>query len=243
MDEQTGDIAIEDFGQLWDVEVGPLVSALIVALLIVSGLWLFNNWLLPVFTRDLSPQRVSRFRQRISVATWLVYFTILIFWALSANAIVIGISFVLALAIGWNLWRDLLEGAIFKLQARAGIGDRIVVKGEEGVIEKIGLRHISLRTLEDRILFLPYRELSKEAWQKTGQRSKLKSRTFELQLAEGRRVHADDILKTVEQCPWTIADRLPEVATLSPGRYKVEATTLDRQTFEYLVEYLNKRYA
>lgn len=242
MDEQTGNTTVENISQLWDVEVGPLITAALMAVVIVVGLWMFNNYLLPVFTRELLPKRVARFRQRISVATWLFYFALLIFWALRANAIISGILLALMLAVGWNIWRDLLEGAIFKLQARATVGDSIIVHGEEGKIEKTGLRHISLRTLEDRTLFIPYRELSKDAWQKTGQRSKLKSRSFELKLADGARTHADDVLKTVEQCPWTIADRTPEVSTLSQGRFKVEATTLDQQTFEYLVEYVMKRF-
>lgn len=243
MDENAGNTAIDTFDALWDVRFGPVVVALVVALALSAGLWAFNNYLLPIFTRDLNPKRVARFRQRVTVGAWFGYFLLLIYWSLQAAPMISTIIFGLALAVGWKLWRDMVEGAIFKLQARAGIGDLIAVGDEEGVIEKVGLRHLSIRTVQEKQLFVPYSELSRAAWQKAAQRSQLKSRSFELQLASGSVAHADDIRKSISQCPWTVANRTPEVVSIFAGRYKVEATTLDQQTFEYLVEFLKKRFS
>ena len=141
MDDKTGNSAIEGFSfdQIADVEAGPIIWALVIALLLVVGLWIFKNYLLPLFTRDLAPQRVARFRQRITVAAWLFYIGLLVWEALRANPLISGVLLGIVLAVGWNLWRDMVEGAIFKLQARATVGDNIVVAEHEGVIEKAGV--------------------------------------------------------------------------------------------------------
>lgn len=238
MDEGTGNIALE---VLRDVDLGPVLAAIIVALLLVTGVWLFNNYLLPIFTRDLAPKRVARFRQRISVGSWLAYLLLLVYWILKAAPVIGGSILLLAAAIGWGLWRDMIEGAIFKLQARAAVGDQIRVGKQEGQITKCGLRHLTMETAEGRQLFLPYRELSAAGWEKSTLQTGLKARKFELRCSKGHR--AQQLQEAVYRCPWVVADKPVLVNSVGPETYLVEATTLDQQSFEYLVEFLRKRFS
>ena len=99
-----------------------------------------------------------------------IIWLIILFWAVNYlfqdksyyNVIIISIIVVLSLTIGWFLLKDIISGIIFRIQNNYSYGEFVQFGKISGRLNEMQLTHISIHTIDDKSIKIPYSRLSNE---------------------------------------------------------------------------------
>lgn len=154
-----------------------LMRAILVALLFELLIYLLRRWLQarlrPVLLRDAGDPPAQRVRRRrlllavpqIMIRAVLYVIAVLIILRIfgmrtQAELLPIGLALlVLALVAFWRPLRDAAQGYLLLYDHLYTRGDRVIIGGQEGTVQELGLRWTHLHTDEGSEIIIPHSQV------------------------------------------------------------------------------------
>jgi small-conductance mechanosensitive channel len=204
--------------------------------IITIGLVLFVNIrILMYFTRIASKRtQINKLLIRIIPVFEFILWTAYVFWAAYVlfeeysflPALLAVMGFILSIAIGWYIVRDLVSGMILKTENVFETGQYLKTDFSEGMIKKIGYLSLEMETTKGETIKIPYSKLSNQILIRPQKESSNKYALITLEISK-KHNHTDikeKLPKALNSTPWVIYSRPPEViiSQASEHYYSVE---------------------
>lgn len=131
----------------------------VIGIIIVTFFILFYNFIFPAIRNRRLKRFIRKWIYRLELLTWLSFLIYSIYRLLLASPITTIVFLTLIILLGWNFWRDILQGAILKIDDKVRPGDTISILGEKGMIETMDRRNLTLRTHQGEQMIVHYRKM------------------------------------------------------------------------------------
>lgn len=193
-----------------------------IILLMLGGIifgffYVFKRYILPVFDarKKLKKTRILVFR--IEVIVWLVFALFTVTQFLTESILVTGALLIVVALIGFNFWRDFFPGLWIRLSNKYKVNSPVRFQEYSGVVNKVGITSLYLKTEEEELIFIPYHKLSSAIFIQRQAKGKLMSSKLILQIAnKDPELVIKNVDKWIQECPWAIPQE-SHLATIQPG--------------------------
>lgn len=231
-------------GQLSGMKIGTIsvqtiIVLLLLSLILIGFFYVAGKYVIPYLNSRKAVQKTKFRLFKLEVLAWAV-FTLFALYNLLAESLWISGFIILAVGlIGFNYWRDLFMGIVFRLENNFKKGDPVQYMDHKGLIYKIDKRNIQLKTEDEELIFIPYRGISKDLLIKRQAKGKLKTAKLVINLND---LTFDEIVPKIQnlvfECPWAIMLEKPLVQLLENDRAGFSVYAVDHESIERVEKYL-----
>ncbi len=197
-------------------------------------------------------RKISGAMPMLELACWIVYFVWGIQFFSHNNHLYSGGLFVililLALWFIWQVFKDFIAGAIFRISKDFNKNEIIRIGEYKGKIEKFGLHELILETEAGEHIYLPYSSLSNKAIIKSNPAEMIRAYTFRLLDTQSQNISEaqQSILKNLISLPWTSLTKTPQLSfrdrTQNGLLFEVTFYTYEPDTYFKTIDELSTKY-
>lgn len=205
---------------------------------------LLSDYITPYLKAKYKIKRANLFVYRLKTITWSVY-VLFCFYQLITSHLIIGVALTVFVAlVGFNFWKDFFTGIYLKFSGNLNTNDKITINQLNGKVIKFNTRNIQIETVNDEILFIPYRQFLDNAVSKKISKGEMRSKKIILNLPQN---YADNTVKHIEKlvflCPWVYSHKPIKVFQIDDYSFEIVIYASDDFTFNKIREYLRNRVA
>lgn len=204
-----------------DTDLGLGVDIVIIlmamAAVIFGFFYLFKKYIMPILDSGKGLKKLELLLFRIEVCVWLVFTLFALTQLLTENLwVTVGLLAVVGL-VGLNFWRDFFPGLLLRVSNKFQIKDPVRFKDFSGILEKLGVTTVHLKTDDEELVYIPYRQLNNGIFIKRQAKGKLISSKIILNIGHKNPDQVIDQVSTwIHECPWAIGQGANN-ASIQPG--------------------------
>ena len=211
--------------------------------------WCLHRYVLPFIKNRPSRRFISTWFLRLEILIWVLFAIYVISLLTLINTTVALIFITLMITLGWNSWKNLISGLLFRLERKIEVGEFMYLdKGEEnayeGTVQKIRSRSITIRQVNGDFILIPYSRLDSAIISKSNLGGILMRHTFDIEL-KGMDLSKvkDTLMRILHECPWSVPAKDPIIKNLGGMRYQITSFTFDKNAGDKLASFVRKRIA
>jgi hypothetical protein len=219
------------------------ISLLLIVVLAVTGVLIaaFFKILYSFIFPLIDNRRLKRFFNtwifRLELVVWLAFSIYSIYRLLFSSPVITLVLILLILVLGWNFWRDVISGIIFKMGEKVKVGDTISILGEKGTIDEIGVSNLILRTHQGVQTIIPFRKL--EAYSIIMEQGKDNILHYtipriKMELFGGEQ----ELKKLIMAWPWASPKHEPKIVPFDDENMEILVWATDPGVRENLISYI-----
>ena len=230
------------FNEIGEIGVNTVVLLLIIASLIFGFFFIFKRYISPFLGSRNAIKKATILSYRIEVLSWGLFAVFGLYQLLSDSFYITATILILIILAGRNFWRDLFAGIAFKIENKFEINDPVKYEEYKGVLDKISIRNIQIKTENEELVLIPFRKLSNSLFIKRQAKGKLHSAKISLSIGDR---NADDLIDLVNnwiyQCPWSVVTDKASAKIVSTSEILVTVYAIDFLSISKTEAYLKKR--
>jgi small-conductance mechanosensitive channel len=230
------------FSQIGSIEVYTVILLGTLALFIFGFFFVFKKYIAPFLGSRRAVKKASILSYRLEVVVWGLYTVFGLYQLLTDSFYITTSILVLIILAGRNFWRDLFAGIAFKIENKFELNDPVKFADYVGVLEKISVRNIQIKTENEELVLVPFRKLSNALFIKRQAKGKLHSAKVSLQIGDR---NADDLLVQINnwiyQCPWAVVNDKVSAKIVSDTEIIITVCAIDILSINKTEAYLKKR--
>lgn len=245
MNETTNHIDLlkaPSFSQLGSIQVNTIILLTAIALLIFGFFFIFKKYIAPFLGSRRAVKKASILSYRLEVLVWGLYTVFGLYQLLTDSFYITASILILVILAGRNFWRDLFAGIAFKIENKFEINDPVKFSEYVGVLEKISIRNIQIKTENEELVLVPFRKLTNSLFIKRQAKGKLHSAKLSLKIGDK---NPDDLLVQINnwiyQCPWAVVNDKVSAKIVSEKEILVTVYAIDILSINKTEAYLKKR--
>lgn len=224
------------------IEVKTIVFLLLIFAFLFAFFFVFRKYIIPYLGSRKSVKKAKKLQFRIEVLVWGLY-GLFSLYQLLADSLYITLVLLLVIAISAkNFWMDFFSGIAFKLENKFDINDPVRFESYDGVLEKISLRNIQIKTDQQEVVVVPFRKVSSAIFIKRQAKGKLHSAKIELHVGER---NVENVLQKIDgwiyQCPWAIVNDQMNAKQSGDQLISFTVYATDSESISKIESYLKKR--
>lgn len=233
--------------QISAYQMGGISVKTVLLLLIISGvmfgfLYVLKKYIIPYLGSRKAVKKAKNTIYRIEIIAWGAFTIFAIYQLLTDSLYITIVLLIIIILAGLNYWRDLFSGIVFRIENKFEINDPVRFEEFNGILFKINPRNIQIKTDEEELVLIPFRNLSKKVFIKRQAKGKLHSAKINLPI-DGKT--EEEISKNIQQwlfhCPWSIINDRTVVFEVNNNVVIVTVYAVDIESISKIEKFLQAK--
>lgn len=203
-----------------EINSGHFILYILFGVLIFISLELIRYIVPMVIKNQKVKSKLSRY---FPVAELLILFTYLVWgipYIISKNSVwgmgMLFLALIILSFISWFALKDIVAGMIFKSGKNMTKGTSIKSFPYTGNIDRLGLRHLVIKTNDDLLIYLPYGKLIQREVEVSSPKHNLSKLQFTIEIENNENAHivTEEIRKSILLLPWVSTKVAPQIEVM-----------------------------
>ncbi len=221
--------------------VDVIILLLIIGAIIFGAYFLTRKYIIPFLNSRKAVKKAKRTVFRLEVITWVLFILFALTQLMKESfGITLALVTVIAL-IGVNFWVDFFAGIRFRFENKIKENDPVRFNEFSGIIQTIGTTAVQIKTEDEELIFINYRQLAKGTLIKRQAKGKLLSAKITLDISGlSEEQSIDAVEKWVYQCPWSVPSSSTSITTQPVNKLNVTVYAVDDKSLNKIERMLKK---
>jgi small-conductance mechanosensitive channel len=230
--------------QISAYQMGSISVKTVLLLLIIGGfmfgfIYILKKYIIPYLGSRKAVKKAKNTIYRIEILAWGAFAIFGIYQLLTDSLYITIVILVIIILAGINYWRDLFAGIVFRIENKFEVNDPVRFDDYNGILFKINPRNIQIKTDEEELVLVPFRNLSKNVFIKRQAKGKLHSAKINLPITgKSEEEIAKSIQKWLFHCPWAIINDKTVVHETNETSITITVYAVDIESISKIEEYL-----
>jgi len=225
--------------QMGGISVKTVLLLLIIGGIMFGFLYILKRYIIPYLGSRKAVKKAKNTIYRIEIIAWGAFAIFGIYQLLTDSLYITIVLLIIVILAGLNYWRDLFSGIVFRIENKFEINDPVRFDEYNGILFKINPRNIQIKTDEEELVLVPFRNLSKKVFIKRQAKGKLHSAKINLPI-HGE--NAEEVTNNIQQwlfhCPWSIINDKNVVHEINKDSITITVYAVDIESITKIEEYL-----
>ena len=214
-----------------------IIFLLVLGCLTMAFFKILTTFILPAVHNRRLKRIFKKWSYRLEVLTWVSILSYAIYRLLLESPEITLVFLVILGCLGWNFWKDTIHGIIFRLDDKVKPGDTISILEEKGVIEKIGIRNLILRTTLGEQMVVPFQKIN--GYRIITEEGRENIVSFQISTQEIERFGGNkELKKLIMSWPWTTPNHEPKIEKAGENNWEISAWVISPDPEEKIKEYV-----